>query len=126
MQALVNCFSDSIHDHLGKLIDEDVLIINQLWVAYNLVDFPFAHALSHCHHSMLEVLHRDLSVVVRVENFERIDQILQRLLVLSAVTYDLLDILTREKSSLLRVDLLRHILDLSLGRVEVERPHEVS
>ena len=75
---------------------------------------------------MLEVLHRDFSVVVRVENFERIDQILQRLLVLSAVTYDLLDILTREKSSLLGVNLLLHVLDFGLGRVQVECPHKVS
>merc|ERR1711988_1523956 len=75
---------------------------------------------------MLEVFHRDLSVVVRVENFERIDQILQRLLVLSAVTDNLLDILAGKKSGLLGVHLLRHILDLSLSRVQVESTHKVS
>ena len=53
-----------------------MLVIHQLRIAHNFVDLAFAHALSHSHHCMLEVFHRDLAVVVRVEDPESFDQVL--------------------------------------------------
>lgn len=118
--------SDSVHDHLSKLFDYYLVVVDELAVADNFFDFSIAHSFSHGHHSMLEVAHSDFTVVIRVEDFKGLDEILQGLLILSTFADYLLDVLAVEIAALLRVHLCYHLLNFSLGRVDVEGADQIS
>jgi hypothetical protein len=75
---------------------------------------------------MFEVTHGDLSVVVRVENLESINKILQGFLIFSTLANNLLDVLAIETAALLGVDLCYHFLDFRFGRVDVEGADQIT
>lgn len=119
-------FSDSAHDHLGKLFNYYAVVVDELAVSNDLINFSLVHPLTHMHHGMLEISHRDFAIMIGIEHLKGVNQILQSLLIFATFTHDFLDVLATKTAALLRVDLFLHLLDLRLGRVDVESANEVA
>ena len=60
--------SDTVHDHACEVLQLDVVIVDELSVCYDLLDLRSSHPFSHVHHRVLELLHRDLAIFIRIEH----------------------------------------------------------
>ena len=49
--------SDSVHDHSGEVFHLDEIIVHELRVCDDLLNFLLIHVLSHIHHCIGELLH---------------------------------------------------------------------
>ena len=71
---------------------------------------------------MLEISNGYFAVVIRIEHFQGVDEILEALFVLATFLNDLLESLQREAASSLGVDFLLHLDDFGLSGIQIERP----
>ena len=113
-----------VHYHFGEVFNSDIIVINEFTVANNLVDFCFAHSLPHGHHGMLEVSYCYFSIMVAIEHFESIHEVLQSLLILATFLHDFLENVESETSLAFGVHFLLHISDFCFCGVQIEGSYQ--
>ena len=60
--------SDAIHDHARKVLQLNVIVVDELCVGNDFLDLCRSHPLTHVHHRVLELLHRDLAILICIEH----------------------------------------------------------
>ena len=112
--------SDTVHDHSGKVFQLNVVVVDELAVGNDLLNLLLAHALTHVDHSVSELLHGDLAVLVSIEDSKGVCNIFQSVRVLSSFSNQIFEAFQVELTRRTGVNFLHHVCDLSLARVKVD------
>jgi hypothetical protein len=116
-------YSNTVHDHLCEVDYLDVVVVDEFTVRDDFHYFSLAHALSHFHHHRLEFLHWDFAIIILVEYFDSIDNVVKSISVLSTLADQIFKTLKVELTSGVTVYLSFHLVDFTLSRVEVDSSH---
>ena len=68
--------SNAVHNHACEVLKLDVVIVNELTVSDYLLNLLLTHSLAHVDHRVSELLDGDFAIFVRVEDSQRIDDVL--------------------------------------------------
>ena len=103
-----------------------MIIVDQLRVSNDLLDFLCVHLLAHVRHRVCEFTNWDLTIMVTVEHFQGINNILKWVRVFSSMSNQIFQTWQVELARTVWVYFLHHLNNLSFGRIEVNRSDEGS
>mmetsp|Transcript_7993 Transcript_7993/g.18713 ORF Transcript_7993/g.18713 Transcript_7993/m.18713 type:complete len:210 (+) Transcript_7993:141-770(+) len=111
------------HHDLDELLVVDLTIAVNVCLAEHLIDFLVGELLAEVCHDVAELGRRDEAVAILVEHTERLLQLLLRISVLHLARHQRAELWEVNCAVAVSVDLVDHVLQLSLGRVLAERAH---
>ena len=101
--------SNSIHDHLCEVLNKNVVLVKQLRVCDNFLNFGLVHSLTHVDHCIGEFFDRDFPIMVAVKDLKGINDFLQCIGIWPALSNQLLERRKIKLTTLCWVYLLLHL-----------------
>merc|ERR1719217_1112082 len=111
------------HHDLDELLVVDLAVTVNVGLADHLVDLLVGQLLAEVGHDVAQLSRRDEAVAVLVEDAERLLQLLLRVRVLHLARHEGAELREVNGAVAVGIDLVDHVLQLSLRRVLAERAH---
>merc|ERR1719478_1408185 len=112
------------HHDLDELLVVDLAVTVNVGLADHLVDLLVGELLAEVGHDVAELSRRDEAVAVLVEDAEGLLELLLRVGVLHLAGHEGAELGEVNGAVAVGIDLVDHVLQLSLGRVLAERAHD--
>jgi len=111
------------HHHLNELLVVDLTITIDISLTNHLIDLIIGELLAEVRHDVTELSSGDVTVAILVEDLESLLDFLLRVCVLHLASHHGQELSEVDRAVTIGVDLIDHILQLSLGGVLTERSH---
>merc|ERR1712117_338101 len=114
------------HHHSDELLVVDVTITIDISLSDHLIDLLVSELLSEVSYDVTELSSRDETVTITIEDLEGLDKLLLSISVLHLTGHEGEELWEINGSVTISIDLIDHILELSLSWVLSERSHDSS
>merc|ERR1719506_895979 len=112
------------HHHLHELLVVDLTISIDICLTDHLVNLLICQLLAQVGHDVTQLSSRDKPVAIAVKDLEGFNELLLRVCVLHLTCHERQELREVNGSVTISVDLVDHILELSLGRVLTKGTHD--